>query len=165
MNKSDIINSKILSREALQRKLHLWRFKGQKMVFTNGCFDILHRGHIHLLSKAAELGDVLIVGMNSDDSVRKLKGADRPLQDEATRASVLASLFYVSTVVVFDEETPLELIKMISPDLLVKGGDYRPENIVGTDWVKGYGGKVEIVPLLEGYSTSKVIRRLTGQIG
>jgi len=116
----------------------------------------VHLGHIHLLSKAAEWGDVLIVGLNSDNSVRNLKGISRPLQDEATRASILASLFFVTAVVLFDEATPMELIKMISPDVLVKGGDYKIETIVGADWVKQQGGSVEIIPLLEGYSTSNI---------
>ena len=152
-----IIEAKILDKPALQKKLHLWRFKGQKIVFTNGCFDILHRGHVHLLTKAASFGDVLIAGLNSDNSVRNLKGTNRPLQDERTRAFLLASLFYVTAVVLFDEETPIELIKILSPDMLVKGGDYTIENIVGADWVIQHGGKVEIVPLLEGYSTSKIL--------
>ncbi len=144
------------------KKLGLWRFKERKIIFTNGCFDILHRGHVHLLSKAADLGEILVVGLNSDSSVRNLKGIHRPLQDEKTRAEVLASLFYVNAVVLFDEETPLELIKMISPDVLVKGGDYKIETIIGADWVMQNGGKVEIIPLLEGYSTSGSVNRLIG---
>lgn len=157
-----MISAKILSREQLVKKLGLWRFKERKIIFTNGCFDILHRGHVHLLSKAADLGEILVVGLNSDSSVRNLKGIHRPLQDEKTRAEVLASLFYVNAVVLFDEETPLELIKMISPDVLVKGGDYKIETIIGADWVMQNGGKVEIIPLLEGYSTSGSVNRLIG---
>jgi len=157
-----LISAKILSREQLVKKLGLWRFKERKIIFTNGCFDILHRGHVHLLSKAADLGEILVVGLNSDSSVRNLKGIHRPLQDEKTRAEVLASLFYVNAVVLFDEETPLELIKMISPDVLVKGGDYKIETIIGADWVMQNGGKVEIIPLLEGYSTSGSVNRLIG---
>jgi len=160
MNPSELIQSKILSTEQLQRKLNLWRFKQKRIVFTNGCFDILHLGHIHILTKAAEHGDVLIVGLNSDDSVKNLKGINRPLQDETTRSRLLASLFYVDAVTLFDEETPLELIKTISPDALVKGGDYMVENIVGADWVMQHGGKVEVVPLLEGYSTTNIEEKL-----
>lgn len=163
MNKAELIQSKILDRQGLQRKLALWRFKELKIVFTNGCFDILHRGHIHLLTKAAEQGDVLIVGLNSDKSVSNLKGASRPLQDEITRAFILASLFYVSAVVLFDEDTPAELIKIISPDVLVKGGDYAVENIAGADWVVKQGGKVEIVPLLKGHSTSNIEAKMMRQ--
>jgi len=160
MSASELVRSKILTADSLRRKLHLWRFKQQKIVFTNGCFDILHLGHVELLSKAAALGNILIVGLNSDSSVRNLKGINRPLQGEDTRASVLASLFYVNAVMLFDEETPIELIKTISPDVLVKGGDYTIENIVGADWVLQQGGKVEIIPLLEGYSSSNVVNRL-----
>lgn len=154
------IESKLLSREHIQRKANYWRFRQQRIVFTNGCFDILHTGHIHLLSQAAALGDVLVVGLNSDSSVKNLKGKHRPLQNEHTRASVLASLFYVDAVVLFPEPTPLELIQAITPDILVKGGDYSIDKIVGADWVQQQGGKVEIIPLLEGYSTSEIERRL-----
>ncbi len=163
MNKSEIIRSKIFSRDALNKKLHLWRFKQQKIVFTNGCFDLLHAGHIHLLSKAAEQGDVMIVGLNTDDSVKKIKGENRPLQDENTRALVLASLFFVNAVVLFSEETPAELIKAISPDVLVKGGDYKPEQIVGADWVTSHGGKVEIIPLVEGHSTTTLEQKIKSE--
>lgn len=162
MNPDELIQYKILSAEQLQRKVNLWRFKRKRIVFTNGCFDIFHPGHIHVLTKAAEHGDVLIVGLNSDSSVRNLKGINRPLQGETVRSRLLASLFYVSAVILFDEETPLELIKAISPDVLVKGGDYAVENIVGADWVLQHGGKVEVVPLLEGYSTSELVNRLIG---
>ncbi len=162
MKPSEVLQSKILSAEQLPRKVSLWRFKQKRIVFTNGCFDILHPGHIHVLTKAAEHGDVLIVGLNSDSSVRNLKGISRPVQDETTRSNLLASLFYVDAVILFGEDTPLELIKAISPDVLVKGGDYSIENIVGADWVMRHGGKVEVVPLLEGYSTSELINRLMG---
>lgn len=150
------IESKIVSRDQLPRKANLWRFKQQRIVFSNGCFDILHAGHIHLLSQAASFGDVLVVGLNSDSSVKNLKGEHRPLQDENTRASVLASLFYVDAVVLFSEPTPRELIECITPDVLVKGGDYSLDKIVGADWVQQHGGRVEIVSLLPGFSTSKI---------
>src|SRR5688500_9547056 len=119
---NELIRSKIASAAQLQHQLNFWRFKQQRIVFTNGCFDILHSGHIHLLTQAAAFGDVLIVGLNSDSSVKNLKGENRPLQNENTRTAVLASLFYVQAVALFGEPTPLELIKAITPDVLVKGG-------------------------------------------
>lgn len=158
---NELIQSKIVPTAQLQHKLNFWRFKQQRIVFTNGCFDILHAGHIHLLSQAAAFGDVLIVGLNSDSSVKGLKGENRPLQDESTRAAVLASLFYVQAVILFNDPTPLALIQQITPDVLMKGGDYTVENIVGADWVLQHGGKVEIIPLLEGYSTTAIEQRLT----
>lgn len=154
------IESKILPREQLLRKINFWRFKQQRIVFTNGCFDILHAGHIHLLSQAASFGDVLVVGLNTDSSVKNLKGEQRPLQNENTRASILASLFYVDAVVLFSDPTPLELIQAITPDVLVKGGDYSLDKIVGADWVQQRGGKVEIIPLLEGHSTTGIEQNL-----
>ncbi len=160
MSKSEILKTKIFDLVTLQKKLHLWRFKEQRIVFTNGCFDILHQGHVHLLSQAADLGDILIVGLNSDESIRNLKGVNRPLQDEQTRASVLASLFYINAVVLFNEETPIQLIKMITPEVLVKGGDYNIETVVGADWVQQHGGKVELIPLLEGYSTTNLEQKM-----
>lgn len=144
----------------MQRSLNLWRFYQKRIVFTNGCFDILHSGHVHLLSQAAAFGDILIVGLNADSSVKKLKGDNRPLQKETTRASVLASLFYVQAVVLFEEETPLRLISAIAPDVLVKGGDYKIETIVGADSVLQRGGKVEIIPLLAGVSTTSVEEKM-----
>lgn len=136
---------------------HLPQWKDMKVVFTNGCFDILHRGHVEYLAKAADMGDVLVVGLNTDASVRRLKGEGRPINNEESRALVLASLSFVDAVVLFDEDTPLELIKAVRPDVLVKGADYKPEEIVGADFVTSYGGTVATVPLVEGYSTTKVI--------
>ncbi len=159
-NPQQLIQSKIVSQAQLQQKLNLWRFRQQRVVFTNGCFDILHAGHIHLLSQAASFGDVLVIGLNSDSSVKGLKGENRPLQNENTRADVLASLFYVDAVLLFEEPTPLELIQAITPDVLVKGGDYTIENVVGADWVQQHGGRVEIVPLLEGFSTTGIEQKL-----
>lgn len=139
---------------------HLPQWKDMKVVFTNGCFDILHRGHIEYLSKAADMGDVLVVGLNTDASVRRLKGEGRPVNNEESRALVLASLSFVDAVVLFDEDTPYELIKAIHPDVLVKGADYKVEDIVGYDIVTSYGGIVETVPLVEGCSTTKLITML-----
>jgi rfaE bifunctional protein nucleotidyltransferase chain/domain len=135
----------------------MWRFQGRKIVFTNGCFDILHKGHIEYLSKARDLGDILIIGLNTDASVSRLKGAGRPVQDESSRALVLASLRFVEAVVFFDEDTPYNLIDLLKPDVLVKGGDYAEETIVGADIVRANGGEVVTIPLTEGYSTSKIL--------
>lgn len=140
-------------REALQQ---------QQMVFTNGCFDIIHRGHVSYLAQARQLGDLLVVGLNSDASVRRLKGPSRPVNDEASRALVLASLEMVDYVVVFDEDTPYNLIKKTQPDVLVKGGDYTLDNIVGADLVMQRGGKVLTIPFVEGFSTTSIIDNLKG---
>ncbi|ACV24353.1 D-glycero-beta-D-manno-heptose 1-phosphate adenylyltransferase [Methanocaldococcus fervens] len=129
-----------------------------KIVFTNGCFDILHRGHIEYLNKAKKLGDVLIVGINSDESVKKIKGDKRPIIPLYSRAYVLDNLKAVDFVVPFDEETPIELIKIIKPDVHVKGGDYKEEDLPEAEIVKGYGGEIKIIPLIEGYSTTKIIK-------
>ena len=137
----------------------LSHWQGLRVVFTNGCFDILHRGHVEYLSKAADMGDVLVVGLNTDASVQRLKGEGRPVNNEEARAMVLASLSFVDAVVLFDEDTPYELIKAVRPDVLVKGADYKPEEIVGYDIVTSYGGKVETVPLVVGYSTTGLIKR------
>ena len=163
-----MINHKIIAKAELAVRLGQWRAQGLKVVFTNGCFDILHRGHVEYLSKASDMGDVLVVGLNTDASVKRLKGEGRPVNDEQARALVLASLACVDAVVLFDEDTPYELIKTVRPDVLVKGADYKPEEIVGYDIVTSYGGQVETVPLVEGYSTTSIITqsgssRTTGQ--
>jgi D-glycero-beta-D-manno-heptose 1-phosphate adenylyltransferase len=162
MGMLDIIQSKILSGTVLERTLAYWRFKGLSIVFTNGCFDILHRGHADYLARASDLGDVLVVGLNSDRSVRSIKGPPRPLQDEISRSLLLASFSFVSAVVIFDQDTPLELITHISPDILVKGKDYNPEDIAGYDVVTAKGGKVITVDMVEGYSTTGILSKLTG---
>lgn len=158
--KLESINNNILTSESLDKMLAFWRFKGKKIVFSNGCFDILHRGHVDYLSKAADLGDVLIIGVNTDASVHRLKGDTRPINDEHSRALLLASLRFVAAVVFFEEDTPYELIRKIQPDILVKGNDYAPESIIGYDIVKAKGGEVITIPLVEGYSTSSVERRI-----
>lgn len=142
------------------RKLAYWRFKEDKIVFTNGCFDILHKGHIEYLAKAANLGDVLIVGLNSDESVRRLKGENRPVLNEESRAMALAAIGFVDNVVIFDEDTPYELIKKIQPDVLVKGADYNEDDIVGADIVKAKGGEIKTIEFVDGYSTSKIIDKI-----
>jgi rfaE bifunctional protein nucleotidyltransferase chain/domain len=131
-----------------------------KTVFTNGCFDILHRGHVEYLQKAKTFGDRLVVGLNSDASVQRLKGKSRPIQDQQSRKIILEALRCVDEVIIFDEDTPYELIKKIQPDVLVKGADYKPEDIVGYDIVKGKGGEVRTVEFVEGHSTSGIIERL-----
>lgn len=131
-----------------------------KIVFTNGCFDILHVGHIEYLAKAKELGGLLVIGLNSDASVKRLKGDQRPVNPERARATLLAALSFVDYVIVFQENTPLNLIKDLSPDYLVKGGDYKMEEIVGAEWVIKNGGEVVIIPLTDGFSTTNVIEKL-----
>lgn len=163
MNHSQIIESKITSLESLQRKLAFWRFREKKIVFTNGCFDLLHLGHIDYLAKAASLGNVLIVGLNSDRSVSAIKGPLRPLNDENSRLHIMASLFFVDAVVVFDEPTPYELIKAVQPDILVKGGDYKKEEIVGYDIVTARGGEVITIDLVPGYSTTNIEKKILGK--
>ena len=157
MNKLDVIKSKIAGPDDLDKRLAFWRFKGFKIIFTNGCFDILHRGHVEYLAKAANLGDKLIVGLNTDASVRKIKGPGRPYQDQDSRAEILASLHFVDAVILFDEETPLNLIRQLKPDFLVKGSDYKPEEVVGADVVSKYGGDVFTIDLVKGYSTTAII--------
>jgi rfaE bifunctional protein nucleotidyltransferase chain/domain len=160
MEKIEIIRSKILDNHQLAQKLAFWRFKNSKIVFTNGCFDVLHRGHIEYLAQARDKGDLLIVGLNTDASVRRMKGANRPINPQDARAMVLASLFFVDAVVLFDEDTPYNLIKTIQPNILIKGSDYAPENIVGYDIVTANGGTVETVDLVEGFSSTGIIEDL-----
>lgn len=137
-----------------------WKMQGYNVVFTNGCFDLIHRGHVVYLQEARSLGDKLIVGLNSDASVSRLKGPNRPIQSELGRASVLASMSFVDMVVFFDSETPLELIRHILPDILVKGGDYNPENIIGAKEVIEHGGEVRVLSFIEGESTSNIIEKI-----
>ena len=160
MKKLVFLSSKILDREQLRRACALWNFKEMKVVFTNGCFDILHLGHIEYLAKAANLGDVLVIGMNSDHSVHRIKGDNRPINDEHSRSMVLAALGFVTAVVLFDEETPYELIKTIKPDVLVKGRDYKIKEIVGHDIVLAKGGKVKTIELTPGYSTTGIEQKI-----
>ena len=162
MNAFAHIEQKIHTTGQLQETLGQWRAAGQKIVFTNGCFDILHYGHIHYLAEARDLGDRLVIGLNSAGSVRRLKGPARPINDEATRAHLLAALEVVDAVVFFDDDTPLELIRMVQPDVLVKGGDWKPEQIVGSEIVLARGGDVRSLPFVEGYSTTNIERKIKG---
>lgn len=160
MKNPDYIHSKLFSLPALVQQMARWEFLGKKTVFTNGCFDILHQGHIFSLSSAAKEADILIVGVNADLSVKKLKGADRPVNDQAARSLILASLVMVDAVVIFDEDTPFELISAILPNVLVKGGDYTLEQIVGAKEVMANGGRVVINPIIEGFSTTAIIEKI-----
>lgn len=161
MEVSKIIQSKIFGDfQDFKPVLEQWKKEGKTIVFTNGCFDLVHRGHIDSLTKAAEFGDRLIVGLNSDVSVKLLKGENRPLIDEQSRAVLLAALLMVDAVVLFADETPYELIKNIMPDVLVKGAEYRIEEIAGFDVVLASGGRVERIDLTEGFSTSDLIQKI-----
>ena len=151
---------KIIDRDRLGNVLAYWRFKGFRIVFTNGCFDILHLGHVDYLSKARSLGDVLIIGLNTDGSVRRLKGENRPVNNQEARAQLLAALDVVDAIVLFDEDTPYSLITDVKPDILVKGSDYKPHEIVGADVVLKSGGKIETIDFLDGYSTTAIIEKL-----
>jgi rfaE bifunctional protein nucleotidyltransferase chain/domain len=154
------IQQKQYDRNGILQQVARWRLLGKKFVFTNGCFDILHAGHIASLMEAAQHGDVLIVGINADDSVKRLKGSSRPLNDEQSRALVLASLAVVDAVVIFGEDTPRELITAIRPDVLAKGGDYKVEDIAGASEVLSWGGQVFINPIVPHFSTTGIIAKI-----
>lgn len=160
MSKHKEVADKICTAEMLQNLLGKWKAEGKKIVFTNGCFDLLHKGHVDYLAKAADLGDVLVLGLNTDNSVSRLKGPHRPIQDEGSRMQIMASLAFVDAVILFDEPTPYELIKLVQPDVLVKGSDYQPENIVGYDIVSAKGGKVKTIDFIPGYSTSAIEKKI-----
>lgn len=155
----------VVSREELIKIRQEARRQGRTVVFTNGCFDLLHRGHVEYLCQAKKLGDILVVGLNSDRSVEKLKGPQRPLTPQADRAQVLAALQMVDYVCIFDEETPARLIQAVVPDVLVKGGDYQVEEIVGRDTVRAAGGRVVVVEELEGFSTQEIIEKIRQRYG
>ncbi len=154
------IENKIQDWDTLASSVKEWHSKGKKVVFTNGCFDLLHYGHIHYLSEARDLGDKLIVAMNSAASVKRLKGEHRPINDELTRQYLLAALEFVDAVVVFEEDDPFNLVKLILPDILVKGGDWQPHQIIGSDVVLANGGKVQSLPYIDGYSTTILEKKI-----
>ena len=154
---------KILSREQLISRTSLWRKEKATVVFTNGCFDILHLGHVEYLYQASLLADYLVIGLNDQGSVQRLKGPHRPIQDEQTRSAVIAALGFVDAVSVFSEDTPEGLIRAISPDILVKGGDWPVSKIAGADWVLSRGGRVTTIPYLEGHSTSAIEAKIKQQ--
>ena len=160
---NQLIKDKIFSTNtALAKQVTSWQLHNEKVVFTNGCFDILHLGHIDYLTKAADLGDRLIIAVNTDASVSALKGPSRPIIDEETRAMKLASLVFVDAVILFGEETPLKLITEVRPNVLVKGGDYTIDTIVGASEVQDNGGEVVVIPFLEGHSTTSIVNKITG---
>ena len=164
MTQLEILNNKMLTLGQLPGKLAYWRFHNQRIVFTNGVFDLLHRGHIEYLAGARDLGDMLIVGLNADVSVKLLgKGPTRPLQDEHSRATILAALHFVDAIVLFEEETPYNLIKAVQPDVLVKGGDYKVEEIVGHDIVQARGGEVVLMDFVAGHSTTNLENTLNSE--
>jgi D-glycero-beta-D-manno-heptose 1-phosphate adenylyltransferase len=171
MSKIDFVKSRIVSLEDAQSKIGIWKMKGETIVFTNGCFDILHKGHVTYLVKAADLGNRLIVGLNSDASVKRQgKGDERPINPEDARLAILASLTFVDLVILFDGDTPEALIQALKPDVLVKGADYDPNEtdknskkyIVGSEAVREYGGKVEVIDLVDGFSTTGIVQKLRG---
>jgi rfaE bifunctional protein nucleotidyltransferase chain/domain len=151
---------KIKTKEQAKSVVNDWKSRGLKVVFTNGCFDLVHLGHVDYLEKARNLGDKLVLGLNTDKSVSDIKGPNRPVADEVSRARVIASMEFIDLVVLFGEPTPYELIKNLNPDILVKGNDYLAENIVGADIVKANGGEVKTIELVKGYSTSNLIKRI-----
>lgn len=160
MKKPEVIPFKIYSREELIKQVARWRFLGKSIAFTNGCFDILHAGHIASLSKAASEGDILIVGLNTDSSTKRLKGNGRPVNDERSRALLLASLAIVDAVTLFDEDTPFEIITALMPDVIVKGGDYTFDQMIGAKEVAANGGRVVINPIVAGFSTTGIIEKI-----
>jgi rfaE bifunctional protein nucleotidyltransferase chain/domain len=159
MNQLDIVKSKILTKDNLEPIVSSSNFKGHRIVFTNGCFDLLHRGHVEYLAKAASYGDVMFVGVNTDQSIYRIK-KKMPVMDEYSRQLILASLHFIDYVIPFDEDTPFELIQMIQPDVLIKGGDYKANEIVGYDIVKKKGGEVITIELVENYSSTAIIERI-----
>ncbi|MFC2121393.1 D-glycero-beta-D-manno-heptose 1-phosphate adenylyltransferase [Bacteroidota bacterium] len=161
MTTQEQIKSKIRNISDATEIINQWKKEKQKIVFSNGCFDIIHKGHIDYLAKAADLGNRLVLGLNTDNSVEKLKGRGRPVQDENSRSLILASLIFIDMVILFNEETPYQLIKTIQPHILVKGKDYSPESIVGYDIIKASGGEIITIDLVEGYSTSSIIKKIS----
>ena len=160
MSNLKTLNSKIYNLDTLTSQVEQWKMADNKVVFTNGCFDIIHRGHIEVLARTADLGDKLIIGLNSDQSIQKLKGKNRPIIDEQSRAFLLAALSFVDAIVLFSEVTPLKLISTLLPDVLAKGGDYEIETIVGHEIVQQNGGKVKLVPFVDGFSSTTIIEKI-----
>jgi rfaE bifunctional protein nucleotidyltransferase chain/domain len=161
MDKLKLVKNKIiLKKEDAFNLLQTWRFKDEKIVFSNGCFDIVHRGHLEYLASAASMGNKLIIGLNTDASTRRLKGSTRPIIDEYSRALLLASLGFVDMVILFEEDTPYHLIDFVQPDILVKGSDYKAEDIVGYDIVKAKGGEIKTLDFIEGFSSTGIIKKI-----
>jgi len=160
MNQWNELQAKVYTTDTLKSQLTEWRKNDLKIVFTNGCFDLLHLGHVDYLAKARGLGHKLIIGLNTDASVSRIKGPSRPVKDQNSRATILAAMQFVDAVIFFDEETPINLITCVQPDVLVKGGDYTLEGIVGHEMVLAKGGEVKTIPFVEGYSSSKLIAKI-----
>lgn len=161
MTQLEYINNKIIKDwESMKQTLSLWNFNEEKIVFTNGCFDLVHQGHIDYLSKARDMGTKLVLGLNTDTSVKRLKGEERPINDEYSRALLLASFEFVDKVIFFSEDTPYELIKFIQPDILVKGNDYKVEDIVGYDILKAKGGEIKTLDFIDGFSSTSIIEKI-----
>jgi len=169
MSRYNNLVDKIVSEHVAIQRIKTWKLKNKKIVFTNGCFDILHKGHVSYLAKAADLGDKLVIALNTDSSVKRLgKGDERPINSQDARLLVIAALGFVDMVILFDNDTPLEIIKLLEPDILVKGADYDPQEtdksskkyIVGSDIVQAYGGDVKVVELVDGFSTTNIVNRL-----
>ena len=156
--------SKISDLTGVKAMISSWKSEGKKVVFTNGVFDLLHIGHITYMAKAADLGDKLVIGLNSDNSVKRIKGEDRPVNDQDSRAALLAALFFVDAIVLFEEDTPLNVISTLMPDILVKGADYSVENIVGAKEVMANGGEVKTIDFVEGYSSTSIIQKIRNRI-
>ena len=154
------VKNKIFNKNNLLKKLEIWRSANKKIVFTNGCFDLIHLGHIEVLARSADLGDILIIGVNTDSSIKELKGNNRPIIEEDSRAQQLASLEFVDAVILFNEQTPLELIKVIKPNIITKGGDYNSEQVVGKEITIKNDGEVIIIPLTQGYSTTSILDKI-----
>lgn len=160
MNQLDTILHKIVFLEEAKQIVANWRIQGEKIVFTNGCFDIIHKGHIYYLSKARDLGSKLILGLNTDASIKRLKGENRPIKEEESRALTIASFEFIDLVILFDEDTPLNVISTLLPDVLVKGSDYQIENIVGAKEVLANGGEVKTIEFVEGFSTTNYVKKM-----
>ncbi|WP_321279792.1 D-glycero-beta-D-manno-heptose 1-phosphate adenylyltransferase [Marinifilum fragile] len=161
MDKLQLIKDKIIfKKEDAFNRLQTWRFKDKKIVFSNGCFDIVHRGHLEYLASAASMGNKMIIGLNTDSSTQRLKGPTRPINDEYSRALLLASLGFVDMVILFEEDTPYNLIDFVQPDVLVKGSDYKAEDIVGYDIVKAKGGEIKTLDFIEGFSSTGIIKKI-----
>ena len=156
----DKVKNKISNKNILLEKLEIWRGANKKIVFTNGCFDLIHLGHIEVLARSADLGDILIIGVNTDSSIKELKGKNRPIIEENSRVQQLASLEFVDAVILFNEQTPLELIKVIKPNVITKGGDYNSEQVVGNEIAVRNEGEVIIIPLTHGYSTTSILDKI-----
>ena len=154
------VKNKIFNKNNLLKKLEIWRGANKKIVFTNGCFDLIHLGHIEVLARSADLGDILIIGVNTDSSIKELKGNNRPIIEENSRAQQLASLEFVDAVILFNEQTPLELIQVIKPNVITKGGDYSSEQVVGNEIAIKNEGEVIIIPLTQGYSTTSILDKI-----